>query len=57
MDRAGLMDDAFHLAIAGEYTYTEALNTVDYISNIEKPETSYYAWNLFNSRTSYMRFT
>lgn len=55
MDRTGLMDDAFHLAIAGEYTYPEALDTVDYISNIDTPETSYYAWNLFSSRTSYMR--
>jgi len=55
LDRVGLMDDAFHLAISGDYTYCQTLDMVDYISNIDQPEDSYYAWNLFSSRTSYMR--
>jgi len=55
MDRVGLMDDAFHLAISGDYTYDQALNFVNYMTNEKTPEDSYYAWNLFSSRTSYMR--
>jgi len=55
MDRVGLMDDAFHLAISGDYTYDQALDFVNYMTNEKEPEDSYYAWNLFSSRTSYMR--
>ena len=55
MDRVGLMDDAFHLAISGDYTYGQALDFVNYMTNLDDPEQSYYAWNLFSSRTSYMR--
>ena len=36
-------------------SYPDALDIVNYISDINNPEDSYYAWDLFSSRTSYMR--
>ena len=37
------------------WSYPDALDIVNYISDIANPEDSYYAWDLFSSRTSYMR--
>ncbi|CBY36432.1 unnamed protein product [Oikopleura dioica] len=53
MDRMGVVDDAFNLAISGDITYSAALDTVEYIAN--GGENSYYVWGVFGSRTSYMR--
>ena len=53
MDRMGIVDDAFNLAISGDISYSDALDTVDYIA--KGSEDSYYVWGVFGSRTSYMR--
>ena len=55
MDRTGLIDDAFNLAIAGEIPYSSALDMIRYISQEGTVEDSYYVWKVFSSRTSYMR--
>lgn len=40
MDRMGVVDDAFNLAISGDITYSDALDTVEYIA--KGGEDSYY---------------
>ena len=51
MDRAGLIDDGFNLAIAGEIPYSVALDMTEYMSKIDNMENSYFVWSVFSSRT------
>ena len=45
MDRAGIIDDAFHLAISGDYSYGEALDLVKYVAttgNVSLYQSNYF---------------
>lgn len=55
LDRTGLIDDAFNLAIAGEIPYSAALDMIKYVSKTDNMEESYFVWSVFSARTSYMR--